>query len=125
MTFGLLARRFLPLIENLNRRYDDKSVVLEIQGEEVLVDQVLLEQLQTPLTHLLNNAFDHGITPRAARVDNGKPETATIVLKAAMEQNQLVITITDDGEGINLEQVYRVAVEVRLVPCESRGVSQI
>ena len=109
--FRLLAQRFLPQMENLNRRYPEKSVHFQIEGEDVLVDQLLLEQLQTPLTHLLNNAFDHGIEVKALRVQQQKAETASIVLKATMEQNQLLITITDDGGGINLEKIYRLGLE--------------
>ncbi|MGK7874995.1 MAG: response regulator [Xenococcaceae cyanobacterium] len=108
--FRLLAQRFLPQIQHLNRRYG-KSAHLEIEGEDVLVDQVLLEQLQTPLTHLLNNAFDHGIEPSSERLANHKPETAQIFLKATVENNQLVISLADDGRGIDLQRVYQRALE--------------
>jgi chemotaxis protein histidine kinase CheA/ActR/RegA family two-component response regulator len=108
--FQLLAKRFIPQIRNLNQRFD-KSVNLEIKGEDTPIDQVLLEQLQTPLTHLLNNAFDHGIESKSERLAHGKSETARILLQAKVENNQLIITIQDDGSGINQEKVYYRAVE--------------
>ncbi len=114
--FRLLAQRFLPQMQNLNRRYPEKSVRLEIEGEDVLFDQLLLEQLQIPLTHLLNNAFDHGIEPKEIRLRHNKLETACIVLQAAMEQNHLVIRIEDDGGGINLEKIYLRGWERGLCP---------
>jgi chemotaxis protein histidine kinase CheA len=113
--FRILAQRFIPQIQTLNRRYQ-KSVHLEIQGQETLVDQVLLEQLQTPLTHLLNNAFDHGIEPSQERQKNHKSETAKIVLEAKVDHNQLIIKIQDDGRGINLEKVYQRAQERGICP---------
>ena len=111
--FKVLAQRFIPQIQSLNRRYN-KSVVLDIQGEDTLIDQVLLEQLQTPLTHLLNNAFDHGIEFAEERIANGKLETAHILLQAAVKNNQLEIALQDDGRGINLSKVYQKAVEQRI-----------
>jgi CheY-like chemotaxis protein/two-component sensor histidine kinase len=105
-----LAQRFIPQIQALNRRFA-KSVNLDIQGEDTLVDQVLLEQLQTPLTHLLNNAFDHGIESTAERREQNKAETAQIRLAATIERNQLKLVIQDDGRGINLEKVYQRAKE--------------
>ena len=113
--FRLLAKRFIPQIRNLNQRYD-KSVNLVIEGENTLIDQVLLEQLQTPLTHLLNNAFDHGIESKAERLASQKSATAEIILKATVESNQLVITIQDDGSGIDIAKVYQRAVERGICP---------
>jgi chemotaxis protein histidine kinase CheA len=115
--FRILAQRFIPQIQTLNRRYQ-KSVHLEIQGQETLVDQVLLEQLQTPLTHLLNNAFDHGIESSQERQQNHKSETAKIVLEAKVDHNQLIIKIQDDGRGINLEKVYQRAQERGICPSD-------
>ncbi|MGF1542490.1 MAG: response regulator, partial [Pleurocapsa sp.] len=115
--FRFLANRFLPQIRNLNQRFD-KSVNLEIIGENTPIDQVLLEQLQTPLTHLLNNAFDHGIESQAERLAQQKSKTATIFLKAILENNQLVIVIQDDGSGINLEKVYQRALEKGICPAD-------
>ena len=106
--FSFLAKRFIPQIHHLNQRYG-KSVNLEIEGEDTLIDQVLLEQLQTPLTHLLNNAFDHGIESSSERIANHKPEVAQILFKAQINNNQLEINVVDDGRGINLEKVYQRA----------------
>ncbi|MEM8673325.1 MAG: response regulator [Cyanobacteria bacterium P01_G01_bin.67] len=108
--FDVLAKRFIPQIKGLGQRFD-KPVNLEIEGKNTLVDQILLEQLQTPLTHLLNNAFDHGIESKYERLAANKPETATIILQAQLKNNQLVIKIQDDGGGINPEKVYHRAVE--------------
>jgi chemotaxis protein histidine kinase CheA len=108
--FRVLAQRFMPQIQALNRRYD-KEVALKIQGETTLLDQVLLEQLQIPLTHLLNNAFDHGIESKSERQQAQKIEASEIALICAVENNQLAITIKDDGRGIDLQKVYQKAVE--------------
>ncbi|MEA5508703.1 response regulator [Crocosphaera sp. UHCC 0190] len=106
--FGLMAKRFIPQIQSLNRRYG-KLVDLSIQGENILIDQVLLEQLQTPLTHLINNAFDHGIESPSERLANYKSETAKIILKASINNHQLEINLSDDGQGIDVYKVYQRA----------------
>ena len=115
--FDLLAKRFVPQIKGLSQRFD-KLVELEIEGKNTPVDQILLEQLQTPLTHLLNNAFDHGIESKYERLANGKSEQATIWLTSKLERNTLIITIKDDGGGINPEKVYHRAVERGICPPE-------
>jgi chemotaxis protein histidine kinase CheA/ActR/RegA family two-component response regulator len=109
--FRHLAQGFLPQLHRLNQQYH-KQVALNIAGEEVLVDQVLLERLRTPLTHLINNAFDHGIESPAERTAVGKPATATIELRAETQENQVVITLRDDGRGIDLQRVYQRAVQL-------------
>jgi chemotaxis protein histidine kinase CheA/ActR/RegA family two-component response regulator len=106
--FRTLAQRFPKQLHHLSLQYG-KSVAVVLEGEEVLVDQVLLERLQTPLTHLLNNAFDHGIELPRSRQDQGKPEQATIHLSATIDNNTLVVRVTDDGQGINLGKVYAKA----------------
>ena len=108
--FKVFAERFIPQLERLNRRCQ-KASRLEISGENVLVDRILLEQLQTPLTHVLNNALDHGIEAPEDRRLLGKPDLAQIHLGARTEGSEVVITIADDGRGINLESIYRKAVE--------------
>ena len=113
--FNSLGKRFIPQISGLARRFD-KSVDLKIEGQNTLVDRLLLEQLQTPLTHLLNNAFDHGIESKYERIATDKPETASIILSAQLKNNQLVIKIIDDGGGINPEKVYQRAVERGICP---------
>ena len=115
--FDTLAKRFIPQIRGLSQRFD-KPVDLKIEGKNTLVDQILLEQLQTPLTHLLNNAFDHGIESKYERVADGKPETATIALAAKLQNNQLIITIKDDGGGINPKKVFKRAVERGICPAD-------
>lgn len=116
--FRLLAQRFIPQLNSLTRRYG-KFVDLVIEGEDTLVDQVVLENLQTPLTHLLNNAFDHGIESVDERLANGKSETAQIQLSAKVENNILIIELKDDGQGINLLRVYQQAKERGLCSAES------
>lgn len=116
--FKFLAERFITPLQNLSQRYR-KSVELEIVGKETLVDQVILEQLQTPLTHLLRNAFDHGIETTQERLKANKAKTAKITLTASVQGNQVIIAISDDGRGINTKKVQARAAEIGL--CASKA----
>ncbi|PZV14502.1 MAG: hybrid sensor histidine kinase/response regulator [Pseudanabaena sp.] len=115
--FKSLANRFVPQLKRLCQRYN-KQVELVILGEDVLIDQVILEQLQTPLNHLLINAFDHGVESPEIRLSLGKSEVGILTLSAAIAGNQVVISLKDDGDGINLHTVYKKAVEKRICPAE-------
>ncbi|MGK7955880.1 MAG: response regulator [Crocosphaera sp.] len=106
--FKTIANRFFPQIQSLNNRHN-KLVNLLIQGENVLVDKILLEQLQTPLSHLINNALSHGLESPSERLSHNKSEWATIQLSAKIEHHQLQITVEDDGQGIDLYKVYQKA----------------
>jgi chemotaxis protein histidine kinase CheA/ActR/RegA family two-component response regulator len=111
--FKNLAQRFTPQLSRLCQQYG-KSVQLVINGEDVLIDQVILEQLQTPLNHLLVNAFDHGIEVVSDRISVGKPEIATITLSASISGNQVEIILADDGGGIDLVKVHQRAIDRQL-----------
>ncbi|HAC64834.1 MAG TPA: hybrid sensor histidine kinase/response regulator, partial [Cyanothece sp. UBA12306] len=114
--FRIIAERFFPQIQYLNRRYG-KSVELSVKEVDILIDQVILEQLQTPLIHLLNNAFDHGIEETTERLAKNKLATATITIEAKVENNYLVLSLTDDGQGIDLYKVYQRAKEKGISDC--------
>ncbi len=117
VSFKTFAQRFLPQVQRLNQRCG-KSAQLLLEGENVLMDKLLLEQLQTPLTHLFNNALDHGIEKPNERVALDKPKTAQILLQAKIEGSEVAITFQDDGRGIDLLHIYQKAVERGLCPHE-------
>jgi two-component system chemotaxis sensor kinase CheA len=75
------------------------------------VDKAIIDEIAEPLVHMIRNAVDHGLETPAERVKGGKTATGTILLSAAQESNQVVITIMDDGRGIDPAQVRRVAVQ--------------
>lgn len=96
-----------------------KEVQLVLSGEETELDKVLVEQLDDPLMHLVRNAIDHGIETPAQRQDSGKPEAGTVSLSAYHRGNQIVISIEDDGRGIDATKVRAKAVERGLVSAEA------
>ncbi|MBF2097499.1 MAG: hybrid sensor histidine kinase/response regulator [Gloeomargaritaceae cyanobacterium C42_A2020_066] len=108
--FQTLAQPFQERVRRLAQRYG-KQVAWQVEGGDVLLDRFLLEELQGPLTHLVNNAFDHGIEPAEERQQLGKPPLATITIRAQIQGNQALITLRDDGRGIDLARVYQKAVE--------------
>ncbi len=113
LPFGNLARSFgLPLEKLCKTHY--KSVQLVIKGESILLELTILEQLRTPLTHLIRNAFDHGIEMPQDRLAAGKPAEGTITLSAAIAGNQITLIIADDGHGINLDKIRQKAVSLGL-----------
>jgi len=96
-----------------------KQVRLEIEGEKTQVDRDVLEKLEAPLTHLLRNAVDHGIETPEQRLLKGKPEEGLIRLRASHQAGLLVLELSDDGNGVDLEKVRRSIVERQLSPAET------
>jgi len=82
-----------------------KQVKVEIQGDQTRVDRDILEKLEAPITHLITNAVDHGIEPPAARLAAGKPAEAYLRIYARHENGRLVVSVRDDGRGIDPEKL--------------------
>jgi two-component system, chemotaxis family, sensor histidine kinase and response regulator PixL len=99
-----LFSRFPRAMRNLSIEHS-KPVELQIKGGTTPIERGILEALNDPLMHLLRNAFDHGIEPSAVRRANGKPDAGTIEISATYRGNQTVITIKDDGGGIDLDKI--------------------
>jgi two-component system chemotaxis sensor kinase CheA len=109
-TFRRLPRLVRETAERLG-----KQVALEISGEEVEADKTIVDGLFEPLLHVLRNAVDHGTEGPSARLAQGKPAAGRIILAGRREGDRIVITIADDGPGINLEQVRRAAIAGNLL----------
>ncbi|WP_192980522.1 hybrid sensor histidine kinase/response regulator [Pseudomonas sp. EggHat1] len=95
-----------------------KQVRLEIEGDNTQVDRDVLERLEAPLTHLLRNAVDHGIEPPALRARKGKPEEGVVQLRARHHAGMLVLEVSDDGAGIDLERVAEAVIKRRFATAE-------
>jgi two-component system chemotaxis sensor kinase CheA len=92
-----------------------KDVAVDIQGAGLEADRRILEQLKTPLTHLLRNALDHGIELPSQRVRSGKPPRGRLALSvSAQEGARVTLTISDDGAGVDLERVRARALRMGL-----------
>jgi two-component system chemotaxis sensor kinase CheA len=102
--------RFPRLLRDLARR-EGKQVELLLEGEGTRVDKAIIDQLGEPLVHMLSNAVGHGIEPPEVRVARGKPPAGTLMLSAAQESSHIVVALTDDGAGIDVDQVRRKALE--------------
>jgi len=102
--------RFPRLVRDLSRSLQ-KKINLVIEGEETELDKSVIEDLLDPLIHCVRNAIDHGIEDPDERRAKGKPDEGTIHLKASNEGNLIVIEVSDDGRGIDVEAVRRKAIE--------------
>lgn len=96
-----------------------KQVRLEIEGEKTQVDRDVLEKLEAPLTHLLRNAVDHGIEMPEQRMLAGKPAEGLIRLRASHQAGLLVLELSDDGNGVDLERLRGTIVDRHLSPLET------
>lgn len=115
----IMKARMLPIAHIFNRlprmvrdlaHKMGKEVEFIIEGKETELDRNVIEVIGDPLIHLLRNAIDHGIEPPEERVRLGKPRAGRIVLKAAYVEGQIVITLSDDGRGMDVEKIRRQAV---------------
>jgi two-component system, chemotaxis family, sensor histidine kinase and response regulator WspE len=96
-----------------------KSVKLEIAGESTRVDRDILDKLEAPISHLVTNAIDHGIESPADRMAVGKAGEATLRIHAGHENGRLVITVREDGRGIDPEQIRQRVIRKNLAPPET------
>lgn len=88
-----------------------KEVELVIEGGEISVDKRILEEMKDPLMHLLRNAIDHGIELPAERERQGKPHGSTLWLRAVREGSGVLLEVRDDGRGLDMEAIRRVALK--------------
>jgi len=115
---GVLGSRMVPVWQVFDRfprvvrdaaRSLRKEVTLTLQGREIELDRALLEQVADPLVHLLRNAVDHGIEPVAERRAAGKADAGHIVLSARRERSAVIISVADDGAGVDRARVLQKA----------------
>jgi two-component system chemotaxis sensor kinase CheA len=114
---GSLFTKFPRLVRDLARDLG-KDVQLKLDGGDVEIDKTILEGLSDPLTHMVRNAVDHGIEPPAQRAAARKPATGTITLGASHQAGQVVIEISDDGQGLAAEKIAASSVSKGLVTRE-------
>ena len=93
----------------------EKRVTLEISGENTEVDRLVLDRIQSPIEHLLRNCIAHGIESPAIRELAGKSEKGLINLSVNLEGNFIILKLSDDGQGINIEKVKKLGVEKGLI----------
>ncbi|MEL6333635.1 MAG: hybrid sensor histidine kinase/response regulator, partial [Cyanobacteria bacterium J06626_26] len=108
-----IVERFPRTVRDLSLQYG-KTVDLKISGGGTLIDRFVAVHLRDPLMHLLRNAFDHGIEDTETRQAQGKPPQGTIEIRAAHRGNQTLISISDDGAGINLTKIRARAYQMGL-----------
>lgn len=87
-----------------------KDIDFEIEGKETCADKKIIEEIKTPLIHILRNAIDHGIETKEDRLMAGKSPVGKILLSAKQDDNKVIIDVVDDGQGFNLEKIKDRAV---------------
>lgn len=111
--FADLLQKFPRALRQMERDYG-KQVKFKVKGGHILIEKNILSRLNDPLLHLFRNAFDHGIETPEIRTKNGKSPQGTIEISAAYRGNRTVITIQDDGKGIDLNKIIAKVKEMGL-----------
>lgn len=109
-----LFNRFPRMVRDLSHTLG-KEVNLVIEGRETELDRTVIEEIGDPLIHLIRNALDHGIEKAEIRKQANKPEKGTLRITASHQENQVVLTVEDDGAGIDPEKVKQSAIEKDLI----------
>jgi two-component system, chemotaxis family, sensor kinase CheA len=109
MPIGNLFRRMQRVVRDLGRK-TGKQADLEISGEDTELDRNLVEELADPLMHMLRNSVDHGIETAEKRVARGKPGKGRVVLRASHQSGNIVIEVSDDGNGLDRQRILDKAI---------------
>ena len=110
--------RFPRVVRDLARSLD-KDILLVLEGEETDLDKNLVEALADPLVHLVRNSVDHGIEMPDAREAMGKSRQGSVVLSASQEGDHILLTIKDDGAGMDAEKLKGIAIERGVLDAEA------
>jgi len=117
---GLTKARMKPFAETTDRLFRavreigikcGKQAQLQVEGKDILIDKMIVDQLYDPMTHLVNNAITHGIEPPDVRLTALKPAIGKITIRAFHQGNQTVISVSDDGAGIDPQKVKDKAIK--------------
>lgn len=114
LPLSTITTTFDRMIRDLARD-GNKQIDLTLIGRETELDKRVLEQIKAPLMHLLRNAVDHGLETTAERQQAGKPEVGQIILSATQQASNVIITVRDDGRGLDLEAIRQAAVRKGLL----------
>jgi chemosensory pili system protein ChpA (sensor histidine kinase/response regulator) len=117
--FGSIADRLYRVVRQAAKELD-KRVHLDLRGAAAELDRGVLERMAGPIEHLLRNAVAHGIEPRAERAAAGKSETGEITLDVRQEGNEVVLTFSDDGAGLDYRRIQARALERGLIAPDAR-----
>lgn len=114
--FSVLLDGFPKMVRDIARDLE-KKVDFKVEGDSIEIDRRILENLRTPLLHILRNSIDYGVEDVETRVKQGKSEKGNVVFRVEqLEHNKVEITITDDGPGLNREKLKRLYVEGENIP---------
>jgi len=114
LPIGSLFSRFRRLVRDLSNE-TAKDVGLSMAGEETELDKTVIERLNDPLVHIIRNSLDHGIEDAASRVQAGKPAQGRVHLSAVHSGAQVLITVKDDGKGLDRDRIRAKAEEQGLI----------
>jgi two-component system chemotaxis sensor kinase CheA len=115
---GEVLERIPPMVRDLGRQLG-KQLTVEISGEDLEVDRAILAQLPEPLMHLVRNAVDHGLETPAERKRAGKRAAGRLTVRARQERDAVVVELSDDGRGIDREQIAARAREQGILDSEA------
>lgn len=110
LPMSTIMNLFPRMVRELAKEYG-KQVNLIIEGAETRADKLILEEMKDPLIHIIRNAVDHGIETPEERIKQGKPATATIQIKCYQTTNNIIIEVSDDGRGLDLEKIKQTALK--------------
>jgi len=112
--FGSISERYYRVVRKTANELN-KKVNLKIQGEDIEIDRSVLEKLSASLEHILRNAVVHGIEEPDHRLQINKPEVGQIFIELRSEGNEITITISDDGCGLDTENIHKEAIKRNLI----------
>lgn len=115
-----LFSRFPRMVRDLSHSLN-KKVNLILEGEETEIDRTIMEEMSDPLIHLIRNAIDHGIEAPEIRKKLGKPEKGTLRITALPHESNVIITVEDDGAGIDVEKIKQSAIKKRVITEQEAG----
>lgn len=117
LPIGSMFNRFPRMVHDMAQKVG-KLVNVVVHGEETDMDRSMIDKIYDPLIHLIRNSIDHGIELPKDRLALGKPEAGTVTLTARHEQGRIIVTVEDDGRGIDGEKLRAKALQKGLISAE-------
>lgn len=117
VSMGTLFNKFPRIVRDIALT-EEKKVTIKITGQDIKIDRNILQIITDSLLHLVRNAIAHGIEQKEERKTNKKPSTGELTLIASSDKDTVIITLEDDGKGINVEEIKAIALEKGLISKE-------